>query len=102
MANITLKPNKSNLVRRGRGAMRQERRPQTRLINPADMVIKWKRVATPEGTEHQAFVGVRHLATVFKDGADCWTIRDVAKDTEDDGYPTLADAKDAAECLADE
>ena len=98
MTNITLKSNKSNLppAPDGRGKVK------TRLINPADMIIKWKRVATPEGTEHQAFVGVRPLATVFKDGADCWTVRDVAKDTEDDGYPTLADAKDAAECLADE
>ena len=78
MVDSTSKPNKIKL-RDGRG--------KVQLINPADMVIKWKRVATPEGTEHQAFVGVRHLATVFKDGADCWTIRDVAKDTEDERIP---------------
>jgi hypothetical protein len=67
----------------------------------SDAAIKWKRVRTPDGTEHHMFVGDRLRAVVLKEDEECWTVRDVVKDNEESGYPTMGDAKVSAECIVE-
>jgi hypothetical protein len=81
--------------------MKMVNHPNRNKPSADDAALKWKRVRTPDGTEHQAFVGARHIATIINEGDSSWAVRDIAKDTEDNGYPTLGDAKDAAEWIAD-
>jgi hypothetical protein len=61
----------------------------------------WRRVKTPDGTEHHMIAGSQHIATVFKDGDDDWCVHDLIKDDESNGWPTLADAKDFSEDILD-
>jgi hypothetical protein len=62
-----------------------------------DKAPVWKRVKTPDGTEHHMLACGQHVATVFKEGEGDWVIRDLIKDNESNGWPTLAEAKDFSE-----
>lgn len=77
-----------------------------RGADAAEPAFRWKRVkARDDKTEYQLFIDDRHVATVFNEGdktEPSWVVRDVARNTEDNGYETMADAKESAECLADD